>query len=162
MAGQRGRRWRVEHVVSAGGVVYRGGSRGLEVILCGRDADGVWGLPKGTPNPGESLEGAALREVGEETGLQVAIQGKVGTIQYWFANPQEGIRYRKIVHHYLMVARGGRLENHDQEYDRVEWLAAEEACKVLTYANEVSVVRKAVKMVQSERAVPGGSYDEGC
>jgi len=39
----------------AGGVVCRSGSSGLEIVICGRDADGVWGLPKGTPAAGESL-----------------------------------------------------------------------------------------------------------
>ena len=37
-----------------------------------RERDGVtWTLPKGTPNPGETTEATALREVREETGLDV-------------------------------------------------------------------------------------------
>lgn len=143
--------WRVEELVSAGGVVYRIGAEGIAVVLCGRAADGVWGLPKGTPGPGESLEDAALREVREETGLQVVIARQIGTIQYWFARRHEGVRYHKTVHHYLMAPVGGRLEDHDQEYDRVEWFAGEEACKALTYPNEVGVVRKALALVQGDR-----------
>jgi 8-oxo-dGTP pyrophosphatase MutT (NUDIX family) len=138
----------VERAVSAGGVVYQRGREGIEVVLCGRTSEGIWGLPKGTPDANESLEEAAVREVREETGLQVAIEAKIGTIEYWFA--REGVRYHKFVHHYLMVTTGGSLEDHDWEYDRVGWFPLEEACKTLSYANEVEVVRKAVALIEGE------------
>ncbi|MGQ9572473.1 MAG: NUDIX hydrolase [Dehalococcoidia bacterium] len=136
----------VERAVSAGGVVYRRGQQGIEVVLCGRMAEGIWGLPKGTPDAGESLEEAALREVSEETGLQVAIEAKVGTIEYWFA--RGGVRYHKFVHHYLMVPTGGSVDDHDREYDEVVWFPIEEACRTLSYANEVKVVRKAAALIE--------------
>lgn len=124
------------------------GPRGMEVVLCGRDRDGVWGLPKGTPAPGESLEETALREVSEETGLQVRIVGKIGTIQYWFS--RNGVRYHKWVHHYLMEATGGDTAAHDAEYDRVEWHPVEVASKILSFKNEARMVEKARAMVQGE------------
>lgn len=138
----------VERAVSAGGVVYRRGREGIEVVLCGRTAEGIWGLPKGTPDANESLEETAVREVGEETGLRVAIEAKIDTIEYWFA--REGVRYHKFVHHYLMVATGGSLDDHDWEYDRVGWFPLEEACKILSYGNEVKVVRKAVALIEGQ------------
>ncbi|GAF96848.1 unnamed protein product, partial [marine sediment metagenome] len=49
----------VEELISAGGVVYRHGPQGMEVVICGRAADGVWGLPKGAPEAGEGLEARA-------------------------------------------------------------------------------------------------------
>ena len=33
---------RVEAAVSAGGVVYRDGEGGIEIVICGRISDGVW------------------------------------------------------------------------------------------------------------------------
>src|SRR5919108_4335909 len=75
----------VERAVSAGGIVYRVADNGPEFAICGRDSDGVWGLPKGTPDPGESLEQTAVREVEEETGLKVRVVDKVGVIEYWFS-----------------------------------------------------------------------------
>ncbi len=138
----------LERAVSAGGVVYRRGQDGIEVVLCGRTAEGIWGLPKGTPDANESLEETAVREVGEETGLRVTIEAKIGTIEYWFA--RQGVRYHKFVHHYLMVATGGSLDDHDWEYDKVEWFPLEEACKALSYVNEVKMVRKAVALIEGQ------------
>ena len=103
-------------------------------------------MPKGTPDPGESLEEAAVREVSEETGLEVKIVDKIGVVEYWFA--REGVRYHKWVHHYLMEAIGGNTENHDFEYDRVEWLPVEAALKTLSFKNEAEMAMKARAMLE--------------
>lgn len=137
----------VEKAVSAGGIVYRSGANGLEVVICGRDADGIWGLPKGTPDKGETLEETAVREVTEETGLDVRIVDKVGVVEYWFA--RDGTRYHKWVHHYLMEQTGGDTSRHDVEYDRVEWMPVEAAKKTLSFKNEASIVEKARQMVEA-------------
>lgn len=64
---------------SAGILVYRRGSRGLEVFLvhpggpfwAKRDA-GAWSIPKGEVDVAEPLQAAAKREFREETGFTVA------------------------------------------------------------------------------------------
>jgi 8-oxo-dGTP pyrophosphatase MutT (NUDIX family) len=141
---------RVENAVSAGGVVARVTGQGLEIVICGRNSDGVWGLPKGTPNPGETMEETALREVSEETGLEVDIFDKIGVVEYWFA--REGVRYHKWVHHFLMEATGGDTSLHDAEYDRVEWRPVEDALKTLTFRNERDMVIKARDMLEKQAA----------
>jgi len=137
----------VERAISAGGIVYRRNDGKTEIVICGRDSDGVWGLPKGTPEAGESLEETALREVSEETGLEVRIVDKVGVVEYWFA--REGTRYHKWVHHYLMDAVGGDTNSHDVEYDRVEWRDSRAALRRLTFKNEADMVAKALKMIEA-------------
>lgn len=142
-------RYQTEHAVSAGGVVCRYADGKMEVVVCGRNSDSSWGLPKGTPEEGESLEQTALREVSEETGLQVEIERKIGTIEYWFV-VQRGHRVHKHVHHYLLRPIAGSTDDHDSEYDVVVWVPAEEALSRLTYQNEVNMVRKALEMVLGE------------
>lgn len=139
----------VERAVSAGGVVYRLNGNRIEFVICGRDSDGVWGLPKGTPDPGESLEQTAVREVTEETGLDVRVVDKLGVIEYWFS--REGTRYHKWVHYYLMEAVGGDTSKHDVEYDRVELFSAEVALKKLTFKNEVEMAQKARAFLEKKR-----------
>jgi len=106
-----------------------------------------WSLAKGTPDPGETLEETALREVREETGLEVEIDSPLGAIDYWFVGREPEIRYHKTVHYYLMNPIGGGLELHDPEFDVVQWFTSEEALKILVYANETEVLRRALKVI---------------
>jgi ADP-ribose pyrophosphatase YjhB (NUDIX family) len=50
------------------------------------DRSVTWTLPKGTPTADESVEQTALREVAEETGLEVRIIAPVGPIEYFFTS----------------------------------------------------------------------------
>jgi 8-oxo-dGTP pyrophosphatase MutT (NUDIX family) len=137
---------RTQRVTSAGGVVLRSGPDGPEVLVCGRNGDGLWALPKGTPEPGETIEETALREVREETGVEVEVTANIGDIRYWFSRPKEGVRFLKTVRHYLMRAVGGDPSLHDHEFDEVRWFPAAEALKLLTYRNESRILRQALEV----------------
>ena len=76
LRGARVARLRQASATSAGGIVIRftDGTPELVVGKRRRDRDGVtWTLPKGTPDPDETTEQTAVREVCEETGLEVRI-----------------------------------------------------------------------------------------
>ncbi|MBO1418544.1 NUDIX domain-containing protein [Streptomyces sp. FH025] len=59
------------------------------ILLQRRTDNGLYALPGGTMDLGESLPGAAVREVREETGLDVEITGLVGT----YTDPRHVIAY---------------------------------------------------------------------
>jgi len=122
------------------------GDLAVEVALVGRSHAGIWTLPKGTPQPGETIEQVAVREVQEETGLKVRLIAYIGSISYSFVRDQ--IRYQKQVRHFLMEAVGGDTALHDQEYDLVEWFPISEACRRLTYQNEVNILYQAEDVLQ--------------
>jgi 8-oxo-dGTP pyrophosphatase MutT (NUDIX family) len=132
--------------VSAGGVVFKIVEDRIEIALCGRISNGLWGLPKGTPNKGEDLLHTALREVREETGLEVRTLAPIGQIEYWFV--ARGIRFHKTVHYFLMEATGGDLSLHDPEYDVVQWFVVGEAYGKMSYKNEAAIVRRAEGMIR--------------
>jgi 8-oxo-dGTP pyrophosphatase MutT (NUDIX family) len=118
----------------------------MEVVLVGRSHNGIWALPKGTPQSGETIEQVAVREAQEETGLQVQLIAYIGSISYSFV--RERVRYHKQVRHFLLQAVGGDIALHDHEYDRVEWFSVPEACLRLTYQNEVNILCQAEEMLQ--------------
>ena len=136
----------VQRAVSAGGVVWRRTpGTGVEVVVCGLTRENRWSLPKGTPDSGETIEQTALREVREETGLEVKSGPKVGTIRYWFT--ANGVRFHKMVHHWLMEPIGGDVSNHDHEFDDVRWLPIGQAHRLLTYADERKILADAAKVL---------------
>ena len=94
-ARSRHRYQRYERQTSAGGVVYRIRDGQMEVLLCGRKEPLLWCLPKGTPDPGEGIRATAVREVQEETGVSVIIQGKLGSVHYFFMRVQYSTRCDK-------------------------------------------------------------------
>jgi ADP-ribose pyrophosphatase YjhB (NUDIX family) len=48
------------------------------ILLILRTDNGYWSIPGGGLNPGESVTGAAVREVKEETGIDCQVTGLVG------------------------------------------------------------------------------------
>lgn len=158
---------RTVRAFSAGGILFRrasattgatypplppNGGREVEVALVGRAAEDFWVLPKGTPQPDETIEQVAVREVAEETGVIGRIVGEIGSVHYWFA--RRGVRYNKEVFYYLMEAVSGDVALHDHEYDDARWFLLDEAEARLTYANEADLLRQAREGITSALAGP--------
>ncbi len=135
---------------SAGGVVVRS-EAGIPRFVAGRRNDvRTWTLPKGTPIAGESTEETAVREVTEETGLQVRVLESLDLISYTFT--QRGTRIHKTVFYFLMEPTGGDLSQHDHEFDEVRWFEMAEAGAVLTFESERGLVERAAERLAQRRA----------
>ena len=117
----------------------------------GRRHPPLWALPKGTPDSGETLAETAIRETSEETGLLVEIEEPISAITYFFVHGRT--RFHKTVHFFLMHAIGGRLEDHDHEFDEVGWFPIEEALQRMTHATERGVVQRAVELLAARGEV---------
>jgi 8-oxo-dGTP pyrophosphatase MutT (NUDIX family) len=145
---------RAARTTSAGGLVLAEPSPSAAVALISRiSSSGAvqWTLPKGQQEDGETIEETALREVNEETGLEVRVLAPLDTIDYWFVWAPEQTRYHKFVHYFLMEATGGDFSNHDDEVEEVRWFDPDEAAAALTFANE----RRLLALVPDVLAEPG-------
>ena len=154
-------RLRTGTATSAGGIVVRfdDGIPSLVVGARRRDRDiFTWTLPKGTPNDGETREQTALREVAEETGLEVRITDVLESIEYWFI--QRGTRIHKTVHYFLMEPTGGDLAGHDHEFAEVRWVGFDEANSLLTFETERALVAKAAATLALGTVVPSPAEAE--
>jgi 8-oxo-dGTP pyrophosphatase MutT (NUDIX family) len=134
---------------SAGGVLVRRlqGRWMLAAIRPAGKPPGVWALPKGRIDEGERGEQTALREVAEETGAHGRSLGKLGDVRYWFN--WRGDRIFKVVSFFLVRYEGGRLGDlpaeHRHEVAEVRWLPLEDAPRLLAYAGEQDMARKALE-----------------
>ena len=139
--------------VSAGGVIFRVQEGLPEVALIGTRQGSVWGLPKGTVEPGEDPTLTARREVREETGLDGVVVAHLGDVQYWFYEREARARVHKTVHFYLLEFAGGRPGDHDQEVEEVRWVLLPEAYARLSHDNERHILRRAWGLLRER--VPG-------
>jgi len=135
---------------SAGGVVVQDGQVAV-IVPVKRDARGqrVLGLPKGHPEAGESAEQAAVREVREETGLEVELVRELGEVFYHYERRRK--RVAKRVAFFLFECRGGSLEDHDHEVEEASWMPLEAAAEALTYRGEREMVERASSILTTDR-----------
>ena len=135
--------------ISAGGVVYRRGDDGIEIVLASRRTRRgqlAWGLAKGGIEDEESMEDAAVREVREETGLFAEIEASLGETRYFYV--WENVRIRKTVHFFLMRHTGGDIDDRDDEMEEIRWFPLERALKRAAYRGERDVLIRAAELLR--------------
>lgn len=96
-----------------------------EILLIRRTDNDNWAVPGGAMDLGESIRDAALREVKEETGIEIEVSGLVGI----YTNPRHVIEYTsngEVRQEFSVVftARpvGGELQT-SSESAEVVWVA---------------------------------------
>ena len=91
-------------VVGVGGVVLAGD----QVLLVKRGAEpskGIWSIPGGGVEVGESLVQACAREVAEETALQVRVGPMVEVLERILRDPQGRVEYHYVLIDFLCYAQ---------------------------------------------------------
>jgi 8-oxo-dGTP diphosphatase len=127
-------------VKASGGVVWRRGERGVEVVVVHRPRYDDWSLPKGKLDPGEGWEQAAVREVEEEVGLRCSLGEELPPTSY---TDHKG--RAKVVRYWLMEPEGEPPFEPNDEVDEMRWLTPTEAAGTLSYPHDGELVRAAAE-----------------
>lgn len=134
---------------SAGGVVVRGRGQQAEFLAIKPAGQERWQLPKGNIDSGETPEQAAIREVREEGGVDVSLEGHLQRISYFYRAAER--RVSKTVDFFLMRFVGGDHANHDAEVDEARWFPFADY-STLTFPSERQVVQAAGRMLDDVTA----------
>lgn len=112
-------------IVAAGGFVMRPGPGGPEVLLIFRR--GIWDLPKGKVDPGETVEQTALREVREEVGITtLSLRRPLGTTLHGY--PEREVYRVKTTHWFLMeTPERDFTPEAEEDIREIAWMPWEEA-----------------------------------
>lgn len=122
---------------SAGAVVFHRGER-IEYLLIYAT---YWEFPKGLVEPNESETEAAVREVREETGLEVAlVPGFRQEIDYLYRRGPQLVK--KQVAYFLGEAREVQVQV-SWEHEKAQWVTFEQALAELKFENARAMLRKA-------------------
>src|SRR5438105_2200297 len=116
-------------VLAAGGIVVRENAQQLIAVVRLRK-DKSWVLPKGKLQPGEDALAGARREVMEETGYDVSIEGFLGSMSH-----AEGGKL-KVVQFWRMRAAGDPARKLMDDVTAVKWLPLQQAVDTLTRPHE--------------------------
>lgn len=133
----------VRRITAAGGVVIRDKDSEPQVLLIYRR--GVWDLPKGKREEGESIEECAIREVSEEVGLETEPTVILPLTQTYHEYKRSNIKYGKTTHWYLMKLNSNNHEfvpEKKEGIEKVEWVPLERAKKEVGYDNLKEVLDK--------------------
>ena len=120
-------------VLAAGAVCWRQGPEGLEVALIHRPRYNDWSWPKGKVDPGETLPETAIREVKEETGLDIHLGVPLPTAEYMV-----GGKNLKKVFYWSAQVKGEHVfaPMNKREVDNVKWFPVAMArTKLTSYAD---------------------------
>ena len=80
------------------------------MVLRGQEpARGVWSLPGGLVELGETLEEALRRELAEEAGITVKILGITAVLDRIYRDPQGGVPYHYVLVDFLCDYEAGEL-----------------------------------------------------
>lgn len=134
----------MQYEKSCGAVVYRKHHGNIELLLIKNQNGGHWSFPKGHMETGETEEQTALREIKEETGLDVALDTSFRKVITY--TPKKDIT--KDVIYFLAKALNYDYTPQEEEIAQIKWVEINHAVSILSYDNDRQLVSQAKSIIK--------------
>ena len=128
---------------SCGALVYRKYHGNTEILLIKHINSGHWSFPKGHVEEGETEIETAMREIKEETGIDVIIDQSFREIVTY--SPRRDTH--KEVVYFIAKAKNTDYTPQEDEIADIKWVEISRAGNVLAYENDKSIVNKAKNFI---------------
>ena len=129
----------MQHEKSCGAIVYRKSHGNTEILLIKHINSGHWSFPKGHMENGETEIETAIREIKEETSVNVMIDPTFReTVSYF---PKRDTQ--KTVVYFIARAKNYDFVPQEEEIAEIRWVDIGYASTILTYENDKNIVNKA-------------------
>ena len=124
---------------SCGGIIFYKTKQNTKILLVKNNNGRYWSFPKGHIEEGETEQETAIREIKEETGLDVTIVRNFREISEYC--PFGKIRQRVVF--FLARAFTDNVKIQEEEIDSYIWVDLQQARKLCTYDNDLRIIEKA-------------------
>ena len=138
------RRYPERPVVGVGAIILEGDN----VLLVERGKEplkGVWSIPGGALEVGESLAEGVRREAREELGLAVEVGQLVELFERITRDVEGRVEYHYVLADYLCTVTGGTLRASDDAAD-ARWVSRSELAALALTAGTARVIEKAFQL----------------
>lgn len=109
-------------------------------VLVLKQVQGHWGFPKGHVENNETEIETAIREIKEETNLDVEINEKFRYVETY--SPKENVT--KDVVFFVAKKVGGDVKPQEEEVSEIKWVSPKEALELVSYESSKIVMEKII------------------
>lgn len=109
-------------------------------VLLVKQVEGHWGFPKGHVEENETEVQTAIREVKEETNIDVEVNQNYRYEENYITDRGNN----KTVIYFLAKKISNDIINQECEVEEVKWFTVDEALKTITYDNSRELLKKAL------------------
>jgi ADP-ribose pyrophosphatase YjhB (NUDIX family) len=134
-----------ERPVAGVGAIILDGDRVLLVERGNEPLKGVWSIPGGALEKGESLEEGVRRETREELGLEVEVGELVELFERITRDARGRVEYHFVLADYLCTVTGGTLRASDDAAD-ARWVGRLELAALPLTEGTAKVIEKAFRL----------------
>lgn len=130
---------------SCGAIIYKYENNELYILLL-KHNQGHWAFAKGHIEENETEEETAIREIKEETNLEVKIDTNFRYITTY--SPKENTI--KDVVYFIATPKSTNIKEQIEEISQIKWFKKEDSLNQVTYNDDKEVLKNAIKYIENK------------